>query len=1450
MTPDSPLTSPHCDPVIRPEEVIAQIWAEVMDLDEVKPDDDFFELGGDSLHAVQILSRISKRFQFKLSEGELFTARTPRGLYELLGSAGNPENGPALVAQKGDPRPTHFPATSAQRRLWFLDRFIANPEVYNVPFLVAIQGDLDPLALAVAFSRLEQRHEALRTRLVERDGLPEQEVLPAQTVSLPVHDLRNLPESKRRETAIQEATHDAKTPFALSGERLYRLKLYRTGADEHLLYLNFHHAITDGWSWGILFKDLEEFYEAERNKRSDKLAPLPVQYGDYALWQREWVQSEACREQVKYWKEALGDHPTPINLPFAKPRPKMQSFQGGWKRFEISKKLQAAIDKLARECSTTRFMIGLAALETVLHRYTGQDDLLIGTPVAGRNKAEIEPLVGMFVNTLVLRTNLADKPTFLQLLERIRVSRLGAFAHQEVPLELLIEEIRPPRDTSRQPFFQMAFLYQNMTIIPPRMGRHKLTNLPIHNGTSMFDLRLVLEDGPFGSLWGWLEYNTNLFDADSMERLIGHFLHTLEQACANPQQNIEQISILPPAERRQLLQEFNRTQHPYPADDLIHSGFERCVQATPDAVALVTKKETLTYRQLNDRANQLARYLQQQGVAPKDYVGVCLSRSPQMIVSVLAIVKLGAAYVPLDPNYPNDRLTFMIHDTKAKRVLTESGLADRLEGVSQRLCLDQLQKDLEKYSTEPLPISVHPKDTAYIIYTSGSTGTPKGVVLSHTAVVNTLDWVNRECHVTAADRLLFVTSLSFDLSVYDIFGGLGSGASLRIASEEELRDPALLTEILSREAITIWNSAPAALLRLTSFFPKEPSQKLRLVMLSGDWIPVALPDQVRRAFPNAQVLSLGGATEAAIWSNTYPIGTVDPTWPSIPYGKPIQNTRYYVLNGNLEPQPIGVPGELYITGVGLADGYHDRPELTAERFIPNPHAQPEEGPEYAKMYRTGDLGRYFPDGNLEFLGRIDHQVKVRGYRVELGEIEATLSSHPMIQTAVVRPFRDASNTVYLVAYAILKGQTTANELAKFLQVKLPEYMVPAHFVFLDSFPTTANGKLDRAALKAPDVQQKLDQNRFVPPETDAERALAPIWEEVLNVRPLSVTADFNEVGGHSLLAAQLVARIESKLGHKVPLEALFTAPTIRGMAEIITRKLELGKDLLIPLNETGMFPTLYLIAGAGGHVFQFHKFARLLGSEYPVFGMKAVGIDGSEEPLDDISTIAQRYLAEILARGHRGPFILGGYSVGGLVAYELACELIQRGYSVPRIILFDTLAPGYPPQPSLPKKVWLHTKAFWNKPNKWAYLKERYRNWRKRKAILAGSGKDYVEGLQGVDVLSDEIYRKVWAGLERARMNYMPTQRLANKIVMVRSETPMDWGILKLDDPANGWNRWTTKPVDVLSVPVGHMEIFEDKNLNLLLRQVREVIIEATEELAPAPTSDLKEQLAKKIQNG
>jgi thioesterase domain-containing protein/acyl carrier protein len=592
------------------------------------------------------------------------------------------------------------------------------------------------------------------------------------------------------------------------------------------------------------------------------------------------------------------------------------------------------------------------------------------------------------------------------------------------------------------------------------------------------------------------------------------------------------------------------------------------------------------------------------------------------------------------------------------------------------------------------------------------------------------------------------------------------------------------------------------------------------VLLSGDWIPVTLPDQVRAAFPNARVTALGGATEASIWSNWFPVGDVDPSWPSIPYGKPIRNAHYHILDAKLQPVPVGVPGELHIGGLCLADGYLNRPDLTAERFIADPFRSG------GRLYKTGDLARYMADGNIEFLGRIDHQVKVRGFRVEVGEIEAALAQHPAVREAVVKPFRDDGGNVSLAGYVVRKGPVEATDLGRHLRTALPEYMVPGAFVFLDSLPITPNGKVDRAALPVPDAPAAAAAAGYVPPANDAEKAIQGLWEEVLNARPVSVTARFEDLGGHSLTAAQLVSRIETRLGHKVPLEALFKAPTVRDLAGVIQSKLESGGGVVVPLNEAGTQPPLFLIAGAGGHVFTFHKFSRLMGPDFPAYGMKAIGVDGSEPPPDRVEEIAARYLDEILKVRPRGPYVLAGYSVGGLMAFEVALLMQKRGLDVAKVIAFDTHAPGYPRRLPWPVRMTIHLINFLSRPGerKWHYLGERFRNLRHKLLTRLRLNHLDLPDQPQVGGISETVLRKVWAALERARHAYWPAGKYDGPLVLIRSEQREHWAATRLDDPLKGWARWTTQPVQVIGVPADHMAIFADDNLDLLVRQMRDVI--------------------------
>jgi amino acid adenylation domain-containing protein len=1447
-------------------DTLRAIWTEVLNVSRVEPEDHFFELGGDSLRAAQVVARLRERFGITAPLTSFFVAPTFSRLCELVRqelSNARPTNEPGIPRRGLYER---APATSGQRRIWFLDQLISDPAVYNVHRLIRIRGDLDVGALREALHGLAARHEALRTHFAVRDGIPEQIIGPPGPIELALHNLTELPPEEREEQAIEEARAEVRRGFSLEKGPLWRARLWRLGDEEFLFLFAAHHTVTDGWSMTVLFRDLEVLYRSAEGGWPLPLPPLAIQFGDYAAWERDRLDGDQYRMQLDYWTKKLAAPVGTLQLPFSRPRPRTQTFRGAILSFDIPDALTAAIDALARRESATRFQVALAAFEALLFRYSGQEDVVLGTAVANRGRAELESLTGFFVNTLVLRTNLGGDPTFRELLGRVRDTTFGAFAHQEVPFEALIEELRPPRDPSRQPFFQVVFLYQNMPAIPDTFGPHRLEAIPLHNGTSMFDLRLVLEDKPSGGLWAWIEYNTDLFYAGAIERLAGHFLTLLEGACFMPETPVSELPLLTAAERYQILLDWNNTAGAYPSERCIQELFEEQVRQAPDATAVVAHGQAWTYRTLNERANRLARLLRARGVGPGTLVGVCLQRSADMVTAVLAVLKAGGAYVPLDPAYPKDRLAFMLEDTKAPIVLTQARVLERLpEEVSQCLCLDRLDDELGRYSGTDLERLSGPDDLAYVIYTSGSTGRPKGVMLRHRPVVNVLDWVNTTFRVCPSDRLLFVTSLSFDLSVYDLFGVLAAGASVRIAVESELRDPASLLHILRTEPITIWDSAPAALQQLVPFFGKSEirntkSEKdadvsdfrfrvseLRLVLLSGDWIPVSLPDQVRGAFPHANIVSLGGATEAAIWSNWYPIGSVDASWPSIPYGKPIRNARYHILDKCLQPVPIGVPGELHIGGAVLADGYLNRPELSAERFILDPFVNAERGTRNAeqdrlevprsalrapRLYKTGDLARYLPDGNIELLGRIDEQVKVRGFRVEVGEIEAVLTQHPAVREAVVRPFRDASGHVYLTAYVVGRDgrKPEPAELARQLQAQLPEHMIPAHFMVLEALPLTPNGKVDRSALQAPDHAASKSAAEYVPPAGDAERALQTVWQEVLNVHPVGVTDNFYDLGGHSLLAAVLMARIETQLGHRLPLEALFESPTVRGLAARIQRQLELSSGVLVPLQTAGTQPPLFLIAGAGGHVFAFHKFARALGPDFPVYGMKSIGVDGSESPLDRIEDIAERYFREITAAVPQGPYVLGGYSVGGLVAFELALRLRAAGRDVSRLLIFDLMAPGYPRPLPLYKRLGIH---LWNflrssRRQKWRYLRDRWLGVRERLLFKLNLHRLEAPHVPGMDSVPQERLKRVWGGLLRARWSYWPSQRFEGKIVLVTSHRPPEWAATVLDDPHYGWGRWTTQPIELRTVPADHLGIFDDRNLEFVTTHVRQAIMETS----------------------
>lgn len=938
---------------------------------------------------------------------------------------------------------------------------------------------------------------------------------------------------------------------------------------------------------------------------------------------------------------------------------------------------------------------------------------------------------------------------------------------------------------------------------------------------------LVLMVGLGTNITLCLQQSRALLDEDAVRRVMGHLGTILEGMTTSLEQAASDLPLLTSVEQHKILVEWNDTAGDFPRHCCIHQLFEeRCV-ASPELVAVLDRGNPVLYGELNERANRLAHYLQRSGIGPGSLVGICLRRSVTLIEALLAVLKAGAAYVPLDLNYPADRLAFMLQDSQVSLVLTQQSLQERLPPFEGKtVCLDTIGEALQHEPTHNLPSLAQPDSLAYIIFTSGSTGRPKGVMLRHAPVVNVLDWVNTTYKVGPGDRLLFVTSPSFDLSVYDIFGILGAGATVRIAIEDELRDPQRLLKVLAEEGITFWDSAPPQMQQVASFFPETKlGSALRLVFLSGDWIPISLPDAIRQAFPSAQVVSLGGATEAAIWSNFYPIGNVDPTWPSIPYGKPIRNARYHVLDSKLRPVPVGVPGELHIGGNCLADGYLNRPKLTAERFIPDPFsANPD-----ARLYKTGDRARYFADGNIEFLGRIDNQVKVRGFRIELGEIESVLTQHADVRDAVVVARRDQVGGDSLAAYVILHRERGASvaALKKHLQSRLPDYMVPAHFAVLSEFPLTPNGKVDVKALAAREPEQSFDARDIIEPRNDIERDLLAIWEEVLHVRPISVRDNFFELGGHSFRAALLLNQVKERLGHTLPLGIIFEANTVEKMAAALQHQLEAGSErCLVPLNESGSRPPLFLIAGVGGHVFTFHKFARMLGQNQPSYGLKAIGVDGSRRPPDRIETIAAEYVAEILAARPQGPYLLGGYSIGALIAYEVGLQMQARGLDVGPLVVFDCPAPGYPIPLALRRRVGIHLRNMWksSKTQRRAYLAERLNNMRERVLFALGMGMCVAPEIEGVRALPQTHLKKVWVALQVAMRRYRPRERFHGGVLLFKAEDAPEWNSLVEQDPYLGWAEWSKGTVHQYMIPGRHLDMFNDQNIDGLARTLSKEI--------------------------
>ena len=1075
-----------------------------------------------------------------------------------------------LLREKANESKSLFPLSQGQQALWFLYKLVPQSWAYNTLFTARIQSDIEIPALRRTFQALISRHPSLRTTYTERDGKPFQQIHEDIEVQIEEIDASNGSWDELKEQVTQEA----RRPFNLEQGSVMRVSLFTRSPKDHIFMLAIHHIASDFWSLLILMDELRVLYSTQKTGTQASLPPQNLSYVDYVHWQNQMLAGAAGERLWAYWREQLAGELPVLNLPTDRPRLPVQTYQGASHSFRLTEELTQRLKGLAQAQKATLYMTLLAAFQVLLYRYTGQEDILVGSPTFGRTQREFAEIVGYFVNPVVLRANLAGNPTFQAFLSQVRQTVLGAIGHQDYPFPLLVEKLQADRDPTRSPIFQVLFILQkpqqfeevvelfapSETASQVNWGELKLEPFEIPQQEGQFDLTLeMIEAGE--SLFGVFKYNTDLFEADTITRMSGHFQTLLEAIVTNPQQRVSQFPLLSEAEQHQLLVEWNNTQVDYPKDLCVHQLFEAQSEQTPEAVAVEFESQQLTYQELNRRANQVAHHLRSLGVGPDGLVGICVERSLEMVIGLLGILKAGGAYVPLDPSYPQERLAFMLEDAQVPILLTQQQLVEKLpEHQARVVCLDTDSEVVTQQSEENPLSEVMADHLAYVMYTSGSTGRPKGVSVIHRGVVRLVKQTNY-ASFTAEEVFLQLAPISFDASTFEIWGSLLNGARLVVMPPHTPSLQELGQAIEQYQVTTLWLTA--GLFHLMVDEQIEDLKGVRQLLAGGDVLSVGHVKKVLEEITGLRLINGYGPTENTTFTCCYPITEPSLVGILVPIGRPIANTQVYLLDDHLQPVPMGVPGELYIGGDGLARGYLNRPELTAERFILNPFSN-EPG---ARLYKTGDTAYYQPDGNIEFLGRRDDQVKIRGFRIELGEIEAVLSQHPGVQQSIVIVREDIPGNQQLVAYLVTdkeQARLTVSELRQFLKQQLPEYMAPSAFVTLDSLPLTPNGKVDRKALPSPEMARLEVETTLIAPRTPIQEMLALIWSDILRVKQVGIHDNFFELGGHSLLATQVISRVRSTLAVELPLRSLFKNPTVLGLAECVETSLRVGQSMVAP----------------------------------------------------------------------------------------------------------------------------------------------------------------------------------------------------------------------------------------------------------------------------------------------
>ena len=1433
------------------EELLAGIWASVLGIESVGRFDNFFDLGGHSLLATQVMSRIRDTFSVDLPLRFIFESPTVAGLSKHL-NQGHHEKAslPSITpVNRDEPLVLSF----AQQRLWFLDQLEGQSATYNMPTALRLEGSLDLVAFEQSLRELVQRHEILRTTFPTHLGHPLQVIHSVDFWQLNVVDLQEFTLDEQTDEVQRFVSAEAQRPFNLSKGPLFRSTLLQLGSKSYVLLLSMHHIISDGWSIGILVRDFGSLYEAFHRGEPSPLSPLPFQYADFAHWQRQWLQGEVLEQQVTYWKQQLAGSPALLELPTDHPRPPVQSFNGTHLSFSLSPQLTEQLKLMSQQTGTTLFMTLLAIFSTLLSRYSGQRDIVIGSPIAGRTHSFVEPLIGFFINTLVLRLDLSGNPSVDEVMQQARRVALEAYAHQHLPFEQLVEELQPERSLDHSPLFQVMLALQNAPMEEIYLLDMALSPIVSENSVAKFDLTLSMAETDNG-LEGVFEYNTDLFERTTIERLVGHFQTLIEGIVSNPQQPIQELPLLTATERHQLLVEWNDTTADYPIEQCVHHLFEVQVEKTPEAIAVVFEDQQLTYQELNHRANQLAHHLQTLGMAPELRVGICLERSALMVIGLLGIFKAGGAYLPLEPSYPENRLAFMLEDAGVSVLLTVQKLVTKLpkpENV-QRVCLDSDWEMISRLSVSNPVCQLWPSNLAYVIYTSGSTGQPKGVMISHHSIATHCLSIQNHYQLTKSDVVLQFASVNFDPSLEQIFSALLVGARLVFRDNEFWAVSDLHQKLLEHE-ITVINIPPAYWQQLAQEWINKPQpvkkMSLRLVIIGGD---VMLPEMVKlwwqTPMNSVRLLNAYGPTETTITATFFEVGAFGSELQRMPIGHPISNKKAYVLDSYYNPVPIGVPGELYLGGIGTARGYLGRPELTADKFVPNPFGNEPNG----RLYKTGDLARYLPDGNLEYLGRIDNQVKIRGFRIELGEIEAVLSQYSAVRENAVIVHQASTDNKRLVAYLVVnQGSVVENaELRGFLTERLPDYMIPSVLVTLEALPLTPNGKIDRRALSQLSVEGFREET-FVAPRDALEFQLTQIWEETLNVRPIGVRDNFFELGGHSLLAVRLMAEIGAQLEKHLPLATLFQGATIEQLATILRQETEAEHwSSLVPIQAIGSKPPLFCVPGAGGNVIYLYELARHLGVGQPFYGLQAVGLDGESAPYTNVEDIAAHYLKELQTVQPQGPYLLGGHSFGGMVAFEMSQQLQKQGDKVALVAIFDTYAPR--PASSNPP-----TNNDWDEAHWLANIAQVIGHFLGKPVDVSVEALEPLDPEDQLNYFKEQLIKVNWlppqANIKQlhgfvevykanGQMPYFsPPNPLKTHVALFKTlemfqleETPesgemnVSQEVLEIrNEPSWGWSRFSDGPVVVHQVPGDHLTMMVPPHVEHLAKQLKMSIEQA-----------------------